>query len=85
MAHFIEGVWLFIFWYPLVMSLVWIAGSHIFRNRREPKAASEWDGIDWPMVSILIPCYNEAETIEETIAYMNKLAYPHKEIIAVNV
>ena len=84
MAHFIEGVWLFIFWYPLVMSLVWIAGSHIFRNRREPKAASEWDGIDWPMVSILIPCYNEAETIEETIAYMNKLAYPHKEIIAVN-
>jgi biofilm PGA synthesis N-glycosyltransferase PgaC len=84
MAHLIEGVWLFIFWYPLVMSLVWIAGSHIFRNRREPKAVSEWEGIDWPLVSILIPCYNEAETIEETIAYMDKLAYPYKEIIAVN-
>ncbi|WP_420488175.1 glycosyltransferase [Gottfriedia acidiceleris] len=35
-------------------------------------------------MSILIPCYNEEVTIEETIQYLVELDYPLKEIIAVN-
>ena len=38
----------------------------------------------WPPISILIPCYNEQETIEETIKYVSNLSYPNFEIIAVN-
>lgn len=74
----------YVFWYPFVMSLFWIAGSILFAKRREKKIEIDFDEIDWPMISILIPCYNEEETIEETIAYMDKIAYKNKEIIAVN-
>lgn len=36
------------------------------------------------MISILIPCYNEEETIRETIEYIYKVDYLSKEIIVVN-
>lgn len=36
------------------------------------------------MVSILVPCYNEEDTIKETIDILSKLSYPSFEIIAVN-
>lgn len=84
MTAFFEKISSYVFWYPLVMSLVWIAGALIFRRRREGKGRLDLNKREWPMVSILIPCFNEAETIEETIFYMNQLAYPNLEIIAVN-
>ncbi len=74
----------YVFWYPFIMSLFWIAGSILFNKNREKQVDIDFDEIDWPMVSILIPCYNEEETIEETITYMEKIAYTNKEIIAVN-
>src|SRR5690606_18810343 len=39
---------------------------------------------DWPMVSILVPCYNEEDTIEETVRNLTGLSYPKKEIILIN-
>jgi biofilm PGA synthesis N-glycosyltransferase PgaC len=66
------------------MSLFWIAGSIVFVRKREHPINLEIDKFDWPMISILIPCYNEEDTIEETIHFMNKIAYKNKEIIAVN-
>lgn len=74
----------FIFWYPVVMSLVWIAGSIIFYFYRERKQNLDFENIDWPAISILVPCYNEAATITETIERLVNLSYPNKEIIAVN-
>lgn len=74
----------YVFWYPLLMSLIWIAGSIIFSRRRESKSPPISEINEWPMVSILIPCFNEADTIEETIRHMVELPYPNKEIIAVN-
>ena len=74
----------YVFWYTFVMSLFWIAGSIVFTRKREHPIDLESDNIDWPMISILIPCYNEEDTIEETIYYMDKIAYKNKEIIAVN-
>lgn len=75
---------IYVFWYPLIMALVWIAGSHIYRKRRVTKDDFHFDDIKWPQVSILIPCFNEEETIEETIMNMVGLPYPNKEIIVVN-
>lgn len=74
----------FVFWYPLIMSLLWIAGSSLFFRYREKDKDLEFDQIDWPLISILIPCYNEQDTIEESIKYLASIAYPKKEIIAVN-
>lgn len=84
MNSIIKKLETFVFWYPFVMSLFWIAGSILFNKRREKHIDINFDEIDWPMVSILIPCYNEEETIEETITYMEKIAYTNMEIIAVN-
>jgi poly-beta-1,6-N-acetyl-D-glucosamine synthase len=74
----------FVFWYPLIMSLLWIAGSSLFFKYREKEGAISFDQIEWPLISILVPCFNEEDTIEETIKYLSNIFYPRKEIIAVN-
>lgn len=74
----------FVFFYPLVMSLVWISGALLFRSRLEKNQEETFKTTQWPKVSVLIPCYNEADTIEETITMMDRLPYPDFEIIAVN-
>ncbi len=84
MEQLISYVSEFVFWYPLMMSLVWIAGTHLFFNYREQEDIIDFDQIEWPLISILVPCYNEEETVEETIHYLSKINYPKKEIIAVN-
>jgi poly-beta-1,6-N-acetyl-D-glucosamine synthase len=84
MNKFIDFLSNYVFWYTFVMSLFWIAGCIVFIRKREHPIDLEIDKTDWPMISILIPCYNEEDTIEETIYYMDKIAYKNKEIIAVN-
>jgi biofilm PGA synthesis N-glycosyltransferase PgaC len=74
----------YIFWYPFLMSLFWIAGSIIFSATRENEEEIDFEKYNWPKISILVPCYNEEETIGETIEYLNELSYPDFEIIAVN-
>jgi len=74
----------YIFWYPFLMSLFWIAGSVIFSNFQENEKHLNINKNNWPKISILIPCYNEEETIKETIDNLSKLSYPSFEIIAVN-
>lgn len=74
----------FIFWYPFIMSLFWIAGSILFFRYREKSKTIDFDKVDWPFISIIVPCYNEEETVEETIRHLTEIAYPNKEIIAVN-
>lgn len=76
----------FVFWYPFILSLFWISGAIIFYFYRERNQETELDlnKFKWPKISILIPCYNEEETICETIKNVSNLSYPDFEIIAVN-
>lgn len=74
----------FIFWYPFIMSLFWIAGSILFFRYREKIQKHDFDKFEWPFISILVPCYNEEDTIEETIQHLMEMPYPHKEVIVVN-
>ena len=75
----------FVFWYPFVMSLFWIAGAIVFAMFRERDKAVDIEGVQWPKISILVfRVTNEAETIAETMAFLSKLSYPDYEIIAVN-
>lgn len=74
----------FVFWYPLLMSFLWVAGSILYVRRREHEIDLDLENFQWPMISILIPCYNEEAIIEETITHIEKIAYTNREIIAVN-
>lgn len=76
----------FVFWYPFLLSLLWISGATIFYFLIEKNLDKDLDisKYEWPKISILIPCYNEEETIEETIKNICELSYPNFEVIAVN-
>ncbi|MCP8968040.1 poly-beta-1,6-N-acetyl-D-glucosamine synthase [Ectobacillus ponti] len=72
----------FLFWYPLLMSLFWISGGILFymkRERKEPLPLTET-----PLVSILVPCHNEEETVWETVDHLLQLNYPNYEILLIN-
>ena len=64
------------------MSLIWIIGGLLFFYKKERKPLPTID--IYPMVSILVPCYNEENTIKNTIEKLDKLNYPNYEIIAIN-
>ena len=73
---------LFVFWYPAIMAAIWIAGGLLFYfyiERREPLPLEKT-----PRVSILVPCFNEEATIENTIRHLSEIDYPDYEIIVIN-
>ncbi|MDF2607007.1 MAG: pgaC [Bacillales bacterium] len=72
----------FVFWYPLIMSVVWLGGSIIFYFKNERKDMPL--PTEMPFVSILVPCYNEEENISETVENLISLNYPSYEIVTIN-
>lgn len=72
----------FVFWYPTLMSIVWVVGGLIFYNTRKQLEPTKINNP--PFVSVLIPCYNESSTIRNTIEKLNQLNYPDYEMIAIN-
>ncbi len=83
MKTVMQFIYNFVFYYPLFMAFVFIFGGLIYHLIRE-KAPDIDDLPDTPMVSLLVPCHNEEECIRETIAFLEKIDYPHYEIIAIN-
>jgi len=83
-----EAVSGFVFYYPLFMAYAWMIGAGIYYLRWERRDGGTADGMpalpEYPPVSILIPCYNEAENIRETVEYLLMQKYPDFEIIAIN-
>jgi len=58
----------FVFWYPFIMSLFWIAGTLIYIRYRDRDPKVDFSTIDWPLVSFLVPCYNEEETMKKRLS-----------------
>jgi biofilm PGA synthesis N-glycosyltransferase PgaC len=67
---------------------VWITGSSyyfFYRERRDERKPDEPPELrEYPPVSYLVPCHNEAPNVAETIRSLLNQRYPHFEIIAVN-
>ena len=67
------------------MSMFWIVGTVIYMLfseiwlKRKPNKDISDQGI-----SFLIPCFNEEETIEDTISNLLSLEFPNKQIIVIN-
>ncbi|HYW04525.1 MAG TPA: poly-beta-1,6-N-acetyl-D-glucosamine synthase [Gammaproteobacteria bacterium] len=78
----------FTFYYPLFMAWVWIVGGLWFYLRHERPAAggpARPPPLDEaPPCSILIPCFNEEENLEDTVAYALRTRYPEFEVVAVD-
>ncbi|WP_165460307.1 poly-beta-1,6-N-acetyl-D-glucosamine synthase [Atlantibacter sp.] len=79
----------FVFFWPFFMSMLWIAGGLFFWFHRErhwrwgdEKAVPELEGD--PLVSVIIPCYNEEKNVIETIESVLNQSYENIEVIAVN-
>ena len=77
----------YLFFFPLVMSLVWTTGALYtwFRyERHTPRHDSPPDASHLPPVSIIIPCFNEAAHVVETIRCALAIRHPDFEVIAVD-
>lgn len=86
-SHYLDYMLMFAYYYPLFMSYVWMIGATQYYIRWErknddyktpPKLPS------YPPVSLIVPCHNEGENVEETIQALTEQNYPNIEVIAVN-
>lgn len=80
-----ELLLMFFIAYPITMSIFWIIGTliyYIFIERRLKRKNINYHPSEG--ISFIIACYNEAETIADTIKNLDGLSFPLKEIIAVN-
>jgi biofilm PGA synthesis N-glycosyltransferase PgaC len=78
----------FVFYYPFFMAYVWMAGglSHawVFERRRDADANPLDSLPSHPLVTVVVPCFNEAPHLREVIEQLMRTRYPHYEVIAVN-
>ncbi|MFC6291651.1 poly-beta-1,6-N-acetyl-D-glucosamine synthase [Macrococcus epidermidis] len=74
----------FVLFYPIVMSIFWIIGTILYFFIIEIKLKKQVMKDNLPGITFIIPCYNEEDTVEDTIRSVLKMSYPNKEIIAVN-
>ncbi len=87
MYRFLHLLFEFAFFYPILMSFFWISGGLYYYLRRERHARPRTDPpplAETPPVSILIPCHNEGDNVQETIAAAMAQRYPDFEVIAIN-
>lgn len=73
---------LFVFWYPVTMGLLWVIGGLIYYFRIERKKPLPL--VQTPMVSVLVPAFNEGDNIINTVKRLRRLKYPNYEIIVIN-
>ncbi len=85
-APTIDTLLAFAYYYPLFMSYVWICGGLYYRYHWETADPSGEPPqlTQYPPVSILVPCFNEADHIEETVHYLSQLNYSDYEVICIN-
>ncbi|RZG77212.1 poly-beta-1,6-N-acetyl-D-glucosamine synthase [Acinetobacter sp. WCHAc060025] len=84
--HLWQSILNFIFYYPLFMSFLWMIGAVIFhwKERKEPPYKQPAPLKEYPLVAVLVPCFNEQDNAHETISHALKLDYPNFEVIAIN-
>lgn len=78
----------FSFYYPLFMSYLWMTGAihYFFRYERHPTRDVNKPPqlASYPKVSVVVPCYNEQNQVQEVIASLMHLNYPNYNVVAVN-
>lgn len=83
-----EYLGVFVMLYPGVMAAYWTISGILyfvfFENRAEAPDFDYADGAGMPMVSVLIPCFNEEDNLEDSIPHLLKLNYPNYELVFID-
>lgn len=78
----------FTFYYPLFMSYLWMIGAVTYYFHYERKSLKYEDPLSLlrakPLVSILVPCYNEQDNVREVVEALSHMNYPNYEIICID-
>jgi poly-beta-1,6-N-acetyl-D-glucosamine synthase len=78
----------FVYYYPLFMAWMWVIGGAWYYFHYERKDSADPDAepelSSYPKVSIVVPCYNEEDNVEEVVTALDKMIYPDFEIICIN-
>lgn len=79
---------IFVFMYPAGMAVYWIVAGgcyYLFKESRLNEPISRhMPKHDVPMISLMVPCYNEGSNLEESIPHLLQLRYPNYELIFIN-
>ncbi|HJQ37115.1 MAG TPA: glycosyltransferase [Thermoanaerobaculia bacterium] len=70
--------------YPMFMALTWIVMAMLYFHRRESGPRAMLIPDETPFVSVVVPAFEEEESIARTIGALLALDYPCYEIIIVN-
>ncbi len=88
LSEFVHGLFEFTFYYPLLMSYMWMSGAvyyFFYREQVERRPPDDPPQLSCnPGVSFVVPCHNEGDNAHETIRSLLEQDYPDFEIIAVN-
>lgn len=76
-SAFVYIVWFLSTYYIVVFSLVLLTRKEKLYEKKK------WSG-ELPLVSVIVPAFNEAKKIAHTIKSLKKINYPHLEFIVVN-
>lgn len=83
-----HDIFAFTFYYPLFMAWLWMFGGAYYRLHWENIGGRDHDAPpplrEHPFVSLLVPCHNEADNVEETVLALLAQQWPDFEVIAVN-
>ena len=74
----------FVMLYPGVMSVYWTLSGLLYFLLWERRKGKPVFGGDAPMVSVLVPCFNEADNLDASIPHLLRLTYPNYELIFIN-
>ena len=86
-AAFGEALTGFVFYYPLFMAWLWMAGGvfYWFHYERKANKPGEPPPLErYPSVAVIVPCRNEEAHATETIERLMASKYPDLEVIAVD-
>lgn len=72
----------FVMLYPGVMSVYWTLSGLLYFLFWERRKGEPVFGGGAPMVSILVPCFNEADNLDASIPHLLRLTYPNYELVS---
>jgi biofilm PGA synthesis N-glycosyltransferase PgaC len=87
-SRFYLAMLIYFAWYPLATSAMWIFTSVLYFRQKEIGETDFYDsGEDpahRPMVSFVIPAFNEEKNIASTLAGVLEVDYPHFEVVVID-
>ncbi len=86
--HLGNALFEFAFYYPLFMAYLWMIGGiayYLHYERKNHHVKTPLSMLkETPLVSIIVPCFNEESNIQEVVDSLSDLNYPNYEVICIN-